>query len=88
MFYTTTSNERIHIQYRIVQFKWIQDSLNASTYALDDIYIGQECNSWCSGHGICTTQHYGQGNIQPTCSCDDGYSGSYVYLFIVYDFNN
>uniref|UniRef100_A0A3P9KTY4 Reelin n=1 Tax=Oryzias latipes TaxID=8090 RepID=A0A3P9KTY4_ORYLA len=36
-------------------------------WALDDIYIGQQCPNMCHGHGWCDHGH---------CRCDDGFSGT------------
>ena len=56
------------------RFRWRQepdesqdDDAEPSQWALKDIYIGEACENFCSGHGYC--QH-------PQCICDEGYTGS------------
>ncbi|XP_048861285.1 reelin-like [Brienomyrus brachyistius] len=49
------------------RFRWIQNYYGEQDdWALDDIYIGQQCPQMCRGHGWCD-----HGN----CRCDDGFSG-------------
>uniref|UniRef100_W5NEI9 Reelin n=1 Tax=Lepisosteus oculatus TaxID=7918 RepID=W5NEI9_LEPOC len=49
------------------RFRWIQSYYGApDEWALDDIYIGQQCPSMCQGHGWCN---------HGTCRCDEGFSG-------------
>ncbi|KAG7255172.1 LOW QUALITY PROTEIN: hypothetical protein CRUP_020168, partial [Coryphaenoides rupestris] len=50
------------------RFRWIQNYYGEQDeWALDDIYIGQQCPSMCHGHGWCDHGH---------CRCDDGFSGA------------
>ncbi|XP_051890268.1 reelin isoform X1 [Pristis pectinata] len=50
------------------RFRWSQSYyMVQDEWALDDIYIGQQCPGMCNGHGWC---HNG------LCSCDPGYRGS------------
>ncbi|XP_077972003.1 reelin-like isoform X1 [Styela clava] len=58
-----------HISSGTTQFRWFQDD-NASklhSWAIDDIYIGESCPGFCSGHGKCTKSQQ--------CICDNGYTG-------------
>uniref|UniRef100_A0A3P9PRW9 Reelin n=1 Tax=Poecilia reticulata TaxID=8081 RepID=A0A3P9PRW9_POERE len=49
------------------RFRWIQNYYGEQDeWALDDIYIGQQCPNMCHGHGWCDHGH---------CRCDDGFSG-------------
>ncbi|XP_023204313.1 reelin isoform X1 [Xiphophorus maculatus] len=49
------------------RFRWIQSYYGEQDeWALDDIYIGQQCLNMCHGHGWCDHGH---------CRCDDGFSG-------------
>ncbi|GFO21736.1 reelin [Plakobranchus ocellatus] len=49
------------------QFRWIQDGRNGSiTWALDDIFIGENCPEMCRGRGDC---------VSGVCHCDQGYTG-------------
>ncbi|KAG5845891.1 hypothetical protein ANANG_G00143990 [Anguilla anguilla] len=49
------------------RFRWIQNYYGEQDeWALDDIYIGQQCPGMCHGHGWCDHGH---------CRCDDGFSG-------------
>ncbi|XP_039598539.1 reelin [Polypterus senegalus] len=46
---------------------WIQSYyLEQDEWALDNIYIGQQCPHMCHGHGWCK---------HGVCSCDDGFTG-------------
>ncbi|XP_045165547.2 reelin-like [Mercenaria mercenaria] len=51
------------------RFRWIQDSpdVEAPSWALDDIYVGETCPRMCHGRGDCKGGY---------CHCDDGYQGS------------
>ncbi|KAF3855008.1 hypothetical protein F7725_023063 [Dissostichus mawsoni] len=50
------------------RFRWIQNYYGEQDeWALDDIYIGQQCPHMCHGHGWCDHGH---------CRCDDGFSGT------------
>ncbi|KAK3548865.1 hypothetical protein QTP70_021277 [Hemibagrus guttatus] len=50
------------------RFRWIQDFYGEQDeWALDNIYIGQQCPLMCYGHGWCDHGH---------CRCDDGFSGT------------
>ncbi|KAJ8391092.1 hypothetical protein AAFF_G00097130 [Aldrovandia affinis] len=54
------------------RFRWIQNYYSEQDeWALDDIYIGQQCPNMCHGHGWCDHGH---------CRCDDGFSGSSLYF--------
>ncbi|KAI1888402.1 hypothetical protein AGOR_G00184780 [Albula goreensis] len=49
------------------RFRWIQNYYSEQDeWALDDIYIGQQCPNMCLGHGWCDHGH---------CRCDDGFTG-------------
>uniref|UniRef100_A0A3B3X817 Reelin n=1 Tax=Poecilia mexicana TaxID=48701 RepID=A0A3B3X817_9TELE len=49
------------------RFRWIQNYYGEQDeWALDDVYIGQQCPNMCHGHGWCDHGH---------CRCDDGFSG-------------
>ncbi|XDV29817.1 hypothetical protein PO909_032854, partial [Leuciscus waleckii] len=50
------------------RFRWIQNYYQEQDeWALDDIYIGQQCPQMCRGHGWCDHGH---------CRCDEGFTGS------------
>ncbi|XP_070192277.1 reelin-like isoform X2 [Littorina saxatilis] len=56
------------------RFRWRQeppetqsDDPEPSQWALKDVYIGEACPNFCSGHGYCQ---------YPQCICDDGYAGT------------
>ncbi|XP_058607158.1 reelin isoform X3 [Onychostoma macrolepis] len=50
------------------RFRWIQNYYQEQDeWALDDIYIGQQCPQMCRGHGWCDHGH---------CRCDEGFAGS------------
>ncbi|XP_072551813.1 reelin-like isoform X2 [Salminus brasiliensis] len=50
------------------RFRWIQNYYSEQDeWALDDIYIGQQCPQMCHGHGWCDHGH---------CRCDEGFSGT------------
>ncbi|XP_068578627.1 reelin-like isoform X1 [Cebidichthys violaceus] len=50
------------------RFRWIQNYYGEQDeWALDDIYIGQQCPNMCHGHGWCDHGH---------CRCDDGFTGT------------
>ncbi|XP_062860161.1 reelin [Trichomycterus rosablanca] len=50
------------------RFRWIQNYFREQDeWALDDIYIGQQCPQMCHGHGWCDHGH---------CKCDEGFSGT------------
>lgn len=56
---------------RSVRFRWYQGFYPAGsqpvTWAIDNVYIGPQCEEMCNGHGSC---------INGTkCICDPGYSG-------------
>lgn len=59
-------------QYRSVRFRWYQGFFSTGssppTWALDNIYIGPQCQDMCNGHGACVGGSH--------CVCDLGYSGS------------
>ncbi|XP_043944459.1 reelin isoform X3 [Protopterus annectens] len=49
------------------RFRWSQSYYTAQDeWALDNIYIGQQCPTMCSGHGWCD---------DGLCRCDQGYQG-------------
>lgn len=56
--------------YSLVQFRWIQkDSApELHSWAIDDLYIGESCPNYCSGHGRCSTTL--------RCICDPGFTGN------------
>ncbi|KAB1276391.1 Reelin [Camelus dromedarius] len=50
------------------RFRWSQSYYTAQDeWALDSIYIGQQCPHMCSGHGSCD---------HGLCRCDQGYQGT------------
>ncbi|XP_077982491.1 reelin-like [Glandiceps talaboti] len=50
-----------------VRFRWQQSSFTGNdSWAIDNVYIGQECPEFCRGHGRCD---------DGVCRCDPGYSG-------------
>ena len=63
---------------RATRFRWTQTVplynkhnsssivVAATTWAIDDVYIGRACADHCHGHGRCDF---------PTCLCDDRYTG-------------
>ena len=57
---------------RSVRFRWYQGHFNpqqfVTSWALDNVYIGMQCEADCSGHGTCVSG--------VLCDCDDGFSGS------------
>ncbi|MGH0173039.1 UNVERIFIED_CONTAM: hypothetical protein FKN15_001929 [Acipenser sinensis] len=54
-----------------VRFRWYQGfyagGTPPTTWALDNVYIGPQCEDMCSGHGACVNGTH--------CECDPGYSG-------------
>lgn len=58
--------------YRSVRFRWYQGFFSTGsappTWALDNVYIGPQCQDMCNGHGACVGGTH--------CMCDPGYSGS------------
>lgn len=58
--------------HRSVRFRWYQGFFSSGssppTWALDNIYIGPQCQDMCNGHGACVGGTH--------CACDPGYSGS------------
>ncbi|KAJ8301142.1 hypothetical protein KUTeg_020129 [Tegillarca granosa] len=54
---------------RNTRFRWIQMATNTTgpVWALDDVYVGEKCDSMCNGRGDCVNGH---------CNCDPGYYGS------------
>ena len=46
----------------------------AADWAVDDIYIGEQCPLMCSGRGDC---------VGGSCVCDDGYVGKFIHFFSV-----
>ncbi|TRY95474.1 hypothetical protein DNTS_000445 [Danionella cerebrum] len=56
------------------RFRWIQSYYQEQDeWALDDIYIGQQCLHMCHGHGWCDHGH---------CRCDEGFSGPDCQPFV------
>ena len=57
----------------VVRFRWSQDrrahydSARLTSWAIDNVYVGMQCETHCSGHGTCI------GGM--LCLCDDGYTG-------------
>lgn len=55
-----------------VRFRWYQGFFSTGsappTWALDNVYIGPQCQDMCNGHGACVSGTH--------CVCDPGYSGS------------
>lgn len=66
------SNPSFQLPYRSVRFRWYQGFFSTGsappTWALDNIYIGPQCQDMCNGHGACVGGTH--------CVCDPGYSGS------------
>lgn len=52
----------------VTRFRWIQEATNssASSWALDDVYVGEKCPGMCSGRGAC---------LSGSCHCHQGYTG-------------
>ncbi|XP_021361182.1 reelin-like [Mizuhopecten yessoensis] len=50
------------------RFRWLQEATNssASSWALDDVYVGEKCPGMCSGRGAC---------LFGSCVCHEGYTG-------------
>ena len=63
--------------YSQTKFRWRQEAaasaLSSSDWALDDVYIGEECPLLCSGRGDC---------VDGTCVCDAQYHGKCISLFL------
>ncbi|KAG7267028.1 hypothetical protein CRUP_004163, partial [Coryphaenoides rupestris] len=55
-----------------VRFRWYQGFFSPGaappTWALDNVYIGPQCQDMCNGHGSCVGGTH--------CACDPGYSGA------------
>ena len=66
-----------------VRFRWYQghfgssspisnnpsqpSSTSASEWAVDNVFIGMQCQGHCQGHGVCVSGLF--------CQCDEGYGG-------------
>ncbi|GBO20109.1 Reelin, partial [Araneus ventricosus] len=50
------------------RFRWIQPPgfKSSQTWAIGHLYVGEECENMCSGHGRCSSG---------ICKCDDGWTG-------------
>ncbi|XP_062597072.1 reelin-like [Saccostrea cucullata] len=50
------------------RFRWIQDAISkvGTSWALDDIYVGEKCPDLCHSRGIC---------VNGKCFCERGYFG-------------
>lgn len=59
------------LEHRSIRFRWYQGFFpagsNPPTWALDNVYIGPQCQDMCNGHGACVGGSH--------CVCDPGYSG-------------
>lgn len=66
------SSPLIPCSFRSVRFRWYQGFFSTGsappTWALDNVYIGPQCQDMCNGHGACVGGTH--------CVCDPGYSGS------------
>lgn len=55
-----------------IRFRWYQGFFSSGsappTWALDNIYIGPQCQDMCNGHGSCVGGSH--------CICDPGYAGA------------
>lgn len=55
-----------------IRFRWYQGFFSSGsappTWALDNIYIGPQCQDMCNGHGSCVGGSH--------CVCDPGYAGA------------
>lgn len=60
-----------YLPYRSVRFRWYQGFFSTGsappTWALDNIYIGPQCQDMCNGHGACVGGSH--------CACDPGFTG-------------
>lgn len=54
-----------------IRFRWYQGFFSSGsappTWALDNVYIGPQCQDMCNGHGACVGGSH--------CVCDPGYAG-------------
>ena len=55
-----------------MRFRWYQGHFSpqqfVTSWALDNVYIGMQCEGDCSGHGTCVSG--------VLCECDDGFTGA------------
>lgn len=55
-----------------IRFRWYQGFFSSGsappTWALDNVYIGPQCQDMCNGHGSCVGGSH--------CVCDPGYAGA------------
>ena len=54
-----------------MRFRWSQGRHHAAlaSWAIDNVYIGMQCESHCNGHGTCVAGMF--------CLCDEGYTGDH-----------
>ncbi|CAG5116142.1 unnamed protein product, partial [Candidula unifasciata] len=57
------------------RIRWLgpKPELGSNIWALDNVYLGDECPWLCSGHGFC---HQGK------CHCDQGFGGDFCVPFV------
>lgn len=59
----------IWFSYSSTRFRWIQDARSTlgTSWALDDIYVGEMCPGMCHSRGTC---------VNGKCFCERGYFGN------------